>query len=324
MDPKGLTTEALAARERLPFWRDAVCETFVELECESAESNNFYGSIANKTIGDIQFSDVSSSSQRVIRTRSKISHSSLDYYLISIQTEGTGVLAQDGRTAILQPSDFALYDTTRPYDLIFETSFSQLVLRIPREIVAGRLADANRLTALRIQGDRGTGRLASAFLRQLHAEIGGVDELSVSRLHASAIDLLATSIAEQVASPANCTESNVALRRRVSVFIDRNLDNPQLTCELIATSHGISERYLRKVFEASEQSVSEMIWARRLDQGRRDLVDPLKAHLSVTAIGYDVGFKDTAHFSRAFKARYHETPKAVRSTALGNPRLVRS
>jgi AraC-like DNA-binding protein len=62
-------------------------------------------------------------------------------------------------------------------------------------------------------------------------------------------------------------------------------------------------------------SVSELIWSRRLDQARRDLADPLRSHISVTAIAYDVGFKDSAHFSRAFKNRFGLTPGECRSQA---------
>ena len=310
-----LSTDDLTDRERLPFWRDLVCDTFVELECDSATRDRFSGSMTNSEIADIQFSSVTSVAQHVRRTRTKISQSDRDYYLLSVQTHGQGQLTQDGRTAILSPGDFALYDTTRPYDLRFDDNFGQLVLRLPRAIVTGRLAEAERLTAQRVMGDRGAGMLASQFLRHLHAQIDQIDELSVARLHASAIDLLATALAEQTGAHARITESQIMLRRRICAYIDRNLADHRLNCEAIAVAHGISERYLRKVFETSAMPVSEWIWSRRLDQARRDLADPLRSHISVTAIGYDVGFKDAAHFSRAFRAKFGETPSMCRAEA---------
>lgn len=311
-----LTTDELGPRDRLPFWRDMVCGTFVELECEPKADGPFSGSISNACVGDIQFSDVSSLAQQVRRTRSKIASSDLDYFLLSVQTRGRGLLKQDGRSALLNPGDFALYDTTRPYDLHFDDDFGQLVLRLPRSIVTGRLAEAERLTALRVVGDRGAGLLASMFLRQLHAQIDDIDELSVARLHASAVDLLATALAEQLGACAQVSEGQILLRRRVAAFIDLNLGNPNLNCQFIANEHNISERYLRKLFESSEMSVSEWIWSRRLDQAHRDLADPLLAHLSITAIGFDAGFKDSAHFSRAFRAKFGMTPRAYRSSVL--------
>ena len=121
-------------------------------------------------------------------------------------------------------------------------------------------------------------------------------------MQASAVDLIAAAVAEQAGSPVAASECHILLRRRVGAYIDRNLADPRLSCGTIASAHGLSARHLRKVFEDAAMGVSELIWARRLEQARRDLADPLQRHLSVTAIGYDVGFKDAAHFSRAFRS----------------------
>jgi AraC-like DNA-binding protein len=312
-----LTTESVAAHERLAYWRDVVCATFVELDCDSPVPEGFFGSVTNSSLCGIQFSNVQSGPQHVVRTRSRIAQSDLDYFLLSLQVRGQGMLAQDGRTAILKPGDFTLYDTTRPYDLSFKEDFNQLVLRLPREIVSDRLTDTEQLTALCISGAHGVGRLASTFLHQLHQQLDEIDPLSVARLHASVVDLLATALGEQRGTKAcRNSESQVLQRRRICAFIDRNLANPDLNCAMIAAEHRVSERYLRKLFEGSAMSVSEWIWSRRLDQARRDLADPLRAHISVTAIGYDVGFKDGAHFSRAFRAKFGVTPSTCRAEGL--------
>jgi AraC-like DNA-binding protein len=315
MRDEPLSTNGLLKKDRLPFWRDKVCATFVELDCELVNSDDFFGSISNSVIGDIQFSLINASSQLVSRTRSKIAQSSRDYFLLSLQTRGDAVVQQDGRTAILKPGDFALYDTTRPYDLHFNHAFSQLVLRLPRAVVAGRLADAERCTALRIAGRAGAGRLASIFIRQLHREIDGIDPISAARLHASTVDLLATALAEQGGTTGIGCESHLLLRRRIMAFIDDHFADPGLTCAAIAGAHGISDRHVRTIFENSPLGVAEMIWARRLDQAKRDLADPLLTHIGITAIGFDVGFKDAAHFSRSFKAKFGLSPRDYRADA---------
>ena len=51
--------------------------------------------------------------------------------LDSIQTAGTGRISQDGRSTELHPGDFALYDSTRPYELAFDDDFQQYVLMLP-------------------------------------------------------------------------------------------------------------------------------------------------------------------------------------------------
>lgn len=317
MDDRGrLSTDTIAATGRLPYWRDVVCATFVELDCESAMSAGFFGSIENRAMLDLQFSDIRSAAQRVVRTRSTIARSDRDYFLLSLQTAGTGIVAQDGRSALLHPGDFALYDTTRPYDLTFAADFGQIVLRLPRDAVTTRLTDAPRLTALRVPGNRGTGRLASAFLQQVHVELGLIDETSMGRVHASTIDLLTTALAEQAGSrSASQHDPKTVLRHRVEAHIERELANPDLTCETIAAAQGVSPRYLRKLFQDADASVSALIWQRRLDHAYRLLSDPRCGGLSVTAIGYDSGFKDIAHFSRAFRTRFGVTPRGLRASA---------
>lgn len=307
-----LTTDAVAEKDRASYWRDLVCDTFVELECEMPYSDTFSGSLSNIDLGDFQVSIVDSTSQIVRRTRDSIRNSNRDHFLLSLQTCGRGMIAQDDRVAVLKPGDFALYDSTRPYRLEFDNRFGQIVLQLPRQTVTERLIDADLLTAMRVDGGSGVGLLTSNFIRQLHDQIEAIDELSSGRLKASAVDLLATALAEQSGARTHCSEGQAILRRRVCAYIDQHLSDHGLTCERIAAAHAISERQLRRVFEGSELSVSEWIWSRRLEQAKRDLEDPLKAPLSVTAIAYDVGFKDSAHFSRSFRARFGLSPREWR------------
>jgi AraC-like DNA-binding protein len=312
MNDVRLSTDTVAEGERVAYWRDAVCDTFVELECDATRTSRFFGSLTSRQAGAIQYSQVQSAPQHVARTRHKISQSGLDYFLLSLQTGGQGVIEQDGRTAVLRVGDFALYDTTRPYDLWFEDRFSQLVLRLPRRILTERVFDAEQFTALRIDGSTGAGRVASVFFRQLHRELAHVAGASVEQLHASGVDLLATAFSEQTGALATLSEPHRVLKHRICTYIDRHLSDVELSCESIASAHGISERYLRKLFAAGPMSASERIWSRRLNQAKRDLIDPMLRHRTVTSIGYDIGFKDPAHFSRAFKARFGVTPTAWR------------
>jgi AraC-like DNA-binding protein len=318
MEESSLTTIGLPKVERVPFWADLVCSSFVELDCEVPAPEAFHGKIDRLQAGELELYHVTSSQHVVTRTRARIARSNEDGFLLSLQTSGRGTVSQGGRQAVLQAGDFAIYDTTRPYDLRFDDDFSQLVLRLPRRIVTGRIAEIDRLTAQPIAGNRGMGKLASTFLRELHAQLGDLDPLSLPRVHASAVDLIAAAVAEQSGSHVETSECHLLLRRRVSAYIDRNLADSRLSCETIAAAHGISARHLRKVFEDASMSVSELIWARRLEQARRDLIDPLHAHVSVTSIGYDVGFKDSAHFSRAFKSAFDVTPSAYRAKTHDN------
>jgi AraC-like DNA-binding protein len=313
-----LSTDTVTERNRLDYWREIVCDTFVELECRAAGEGGFYGSIESRELKDIRFTRVSSMAQHVVRTPARIARSDLEYFFLSLQLRGRGCHKQDGRVAHLAPGDFVIYDTTRPYELLFGDPFSQLVLSLPREVVKSRLADAERLTACTVQGHRGSGRLASVFIRQLAAQIESIDGSSLLRLHASVVDLVATALAEQrrQIDPAVSRSRNV-LTQQVLQYIEDHLRDPALTCEAIAARHRISQRYLRVLFQELGTCASAWMWRRRLERARQDLVDARQRHLSITTIGFSWGFKDAAHFSRAFKQQFGCTPTAARVNEAG-------
>jgi hypothetical protein len=43
-----LTTADVAERKRFQFWQDAVCDTFVELDCETCLEETFFGEITKR------------------------------------------------------------------------------------------------------------------------------------------------------------------------------------------------------------------------------------------------------------------------------------
>ena len=109
-----------------------VCDTYVQLECDpSAGRDAIEGEIVSDELATLQLSRVTATAQLVKRTPALIARASEDHFLVSIQTQGRGVISQDGRHAVLGPGDFALYDSTRPYQLTFDADFQQYVLKLP-------------------------------------------------------------------------------------------------------------------------------------------------------------------------------------------------
>ncbi len=99
--------------------------------------------------------------------------------------------------------------------------------------------------------------------------------------------------------------------------IAANLFEQNLSAEVLANRHGISPRYVNMLFEAEGLSVSEFILARRLMQAHRMLSDSRLAKRAISAIAYDVGFRDLSYFNRTFRRRYGAKPSDIRANALG-------
>jgi AraC-like DNA-binding protein len=79
---------------------------------------------------------------------------------------------------------------------------------------------------------------------------------------------------------------------------------------------GVSRSLLYRVFEPIG-GVSAFIQARRLDQAFDDILSDGCEQHTVAEIGYRLGFRSDAHFSRAFRARFGMTPGRLRTLGEG-------
>jgi AraC-like DNA-binding protein len=93
------------------------------------------------------------------------------------------------------------------------------------------------------------------------------------------------------------------------------LGRHDLSAGTIAASHGISQRYLRRLFEREGTSFSEFVLAQRLAKSYRMLVDRRYDQLNITQIAHEAGFSDLSHFNRTFRRVHGATPSDVRKAA---------
>lgn len=318
LKPQMLSTEAVPNTQRVAYWRDAICDIFVALDCEAVQQkSDFQGKIVTRSIGNLQFSDVTSSGQRVTRSQERISRTSDDYFLISLQTQGRGLVIQDGRIAELDEGHFALYDSARPYELEFEAPFSQFVARIPRSAVTNRLIAPQGLTARSIDGRRGVGRIALGYLAELERQLPVLDSEESGRLCDTFLDLITLALSGPAEDRPQMSNVRLVQLYRVQRYIEDRLSDGALSPVTIAAVHRITVRYLNMLFAAADTSVVRWIWQRRLEKCERDLTDARHAGRTISEIAYSWGFNDLTHFSRAFKARYNMSPKDYRQARRG-------
>ena len=308
-----MTTTQLPPAERFDAFRTAISTTFVPLDAISDEPG-FYGRLRSAEVGAVQLSQVTAKAHVVRRTERLIRASDPEYYKVGLQVAGYGVLTQDGREAALTPGDFAIYDTSRPYQLSFGADFRMLVAMFPRERLRVPEDCMRALTARRVSGKQGLGALTSPFMLGLGDRLEGLTEAVGSRLSEALLDLLAASFADQpdCAAGISLQPRLNTLRMRIHAFIEERLNDPDLDPGTIARAHNISVRYLYKLFEADGSTVSGWIRAHRLEHCRLDLQDPRFAGVPVAVIGARWGLIDAAGFSRAFKAKFGVGPRDFR------------
>jgi AraC-like DNA-binding protein len=320
-----LSTESVAPDQRLAYWTDLVCDTYVQLDCEAAGGRrSIDGDIRADELASLRLSKVTATPQLVRRTAAKIARASEDYFLVSIQTRGAGVISQDDREARLAPGDFALYDSTRPYELRFDKPFQQYVLQLPGPVLRTALHDTTTLTASTVSGQRGAGHLMIGMIRTLAADI---DTLAPASAHAVAESVTQILIAGLSALPAarraSVSQLTAYHRAQIKACVRARLRDPALGVASLAAELRVSPSTLHRAWSGEACSLSEWIWVQRLEAARQDLCDPNQSARSVSEIAFSWGFNDAAHFSRAFRGRFGSSARELRAGANEDRKVAR-
>lgn len=246
-----------------------------------------------------------STAQVIRRSSRQIARGNGGFFHISVISSGRALVEQDGREATLGPGDFVLADHTRQYRFTYDGDVSQTVLMIPRQLLLERVGPAERFTALKIDGSRSFGSLLSPMLQNLATQLRDVRAEMRARIAGNVLDLIATALLSE------CEEARISATMthvRIKFWIETHLGE-HLSGERIAAACGVSVRHLNRLFAREGTSLMEHVWQRRLVRCRRDLRDPVMCHRSIGDIALCAGFKDLAHFSRAYRARYGTTAR---------------
>lgn len=296
-------------------WREIVCDVLIDLDFEVGSEMPFHGSMRLRDLRETRILDVRATAHQVSRDKSRIRKSGDDYILLSRMMSGSGRIAQHGREAELKPGDFAIYDSTVPYAIKLDRPFEMNVVRIERDRFSHLVRDIDSLTAMPVRGDTGTGRIASLLIGAVAKEIDAIGDLTARQMHDTMLGTVAAALTELQAGGGTrpISEPRHLLMQRALSLVEEELGNEDLSCEFVSRRIGISGRYLRRLFADQGRSLSDTIWERRLLAAHRKLAAQTGVQRSITSIAFECGFKDSAHFSRAFRSRFGISPRDLRS-----------
>lgn len=245
-----------------------------------------------------------------VRSEALVRRSSYNHFFIAFVMDGEVGLAQSGRQIDLQASEFALLDSTHGYEVHAKGAHDVLWIRVPRYRLEGRLPFPMAVTAQKIDGSEGAGRVVSNMLMTLREEVERIGHAKALRISNTLLDLLALCL--ETPSEQAGTRSDMVLRR-IQNYIEAHICDTDLTLERIADRQAVSVRYLNKLFEREGVSTAKWIRMRRLERCRREIESPEFLHRPISDIAYANGFNDASTFNRAFKAHFGVTPTSLRN-----------
>jgi AraC-like DNA-binding protein len=269
--------------------------------------------MAGANVGPLTFANVDASAQTTRRTPRLAGNTQGDCYALTLALDGSILVVQDGRQAVLRRDDYVIFDCSRPLAFIANGNFRVLSCLMPRDMLCLAPEQIARVTGTAISGRGGVGWVLAPFLRRLcdQARRGRMTG-DVHRVVEGTLDLVASLCESQLGDNLRHTPSRTELLLRIRAYIDANLGDPGLSPGQIAGAHYISRSYLYKLFAKQGTSVARLIRERRLERCRRQLGDPACVHEPVSSIGARCGLPDAAHLSRLFRDVYGCSPSDYR------------
>lgn len=306
-------TSEVPAAERFAYWRESVCDCYVQLGCEADNRERFRGKIDITRHSILSMSSVEGLGLTVQRRKRDISASTDEYFLLSLQLNESSQVTQFGKHATLQPGDMALYASSEPYTLNLADHYSQAVVQLPAAKLIERLPNAYMLTAHTISGQSGIGRLVRQNILAFSEHINSPDPVLHTLVQETLIDMIATGLASSGANKVElqCPEQQMLLQAKS--FIRTNLGNPELDRRRVAIEMGLTVRQLNAIFIKHGESISTFIRRVRLETVAADLRDVRFAHQTISEIAFRYGFSNMQHFSTIFRTAFGHSPRAYRS-----------
>jgi len=303
-----LSTAGLPAAGRLMAWTDLYSSRMSRVEFTPADQQSFDAELSIRQLGPLKLARLSVDRCSIERTRRHLAQSPRLYSFL-LQAKGSSSFYHFGHEAQLSEGDFVLCDTGMPHSFHTGNPSVTIMVRVTPEVLREYLPTFEQYCGLPLGRTVGVTNTVAAMVQSLSEQVdfGSCPEYE-TRVARSLLEMISISytIGFHCRSPGSFTVG----RRRNDVirFIEKNLGDPSLTPESVASGLHVSPRYLRAIFAASGEKVSTYIRRRRLEECARRIRDPAWSGHTLTKIAFSWGFNSSPHFTRSFREQFGVSP----------------
>ncbi|MBU3870733.1 helix-turn-helix domain-containing protein [Streptomyces sp. 4503] len=303
-----LTTRSVPPSESLDYWHDAVLDTLVGMDI-ATEGRTYDATLRTDRLGDLRITTVEADPGQVHRAPRFIARGDGREVFVAVQSTGRAQVEQDGRTTELRTGDIGFFETIRPFRSTFPERFRLKIFAVPRPLLELPEAGLRELTARSVRPSGGLPALLAPLLERLADTSESYPTPTAERLAESVIGLVAATAADQLgADPAELPGADGVLLLRIKTYIRWHLSDPGLAPSVIAGVHGISVRYLHRLFEAEGSTVCQWIREQRLRECRKELAAQPPGSVSLGQVARRWGFASPAAFGKAFRNSFGLSP----------------
>jgi AraC-like DNA-binding protein len=189
---------------------------------------------------------------------------------------------------------------------------------VARSKLAGLVPDAGAVFGRAIPPNNEALQLLTRYIGALSQGGGPATPALAQSIANHIIDLMAIAIGPTADAAHQGRQRGLAAARLMAIkaTVSGRLRDPDLSVDMVARLHGLTTRYVHKLFEREGTTFSAFVLERRLLRTRNMLQDPGCLARTIATIAFDCGFNDLSYFNRTFRRAFGGTPSDIRDAAL--------
>ena len=311
-----ISTQDIPESKRLATWREVYGRGIASVDIDPIGDAPFHADVTFSMVPDAHIASGSRSAAHYRVTRELVGRGR-DGIAISLLRSGAASATQFGKELLSGVGSASVLSSDAPSTSTLYSDGSFITLGLSRSPIAALVPNLSSAFGRPIPSENRALRLLTRYLDIVQAG----DELANREIAHSVsthiFDLAALALGARGDSADMAKQRGARAARFAAIRSDilGRLGHDDLSAEGIAASHGISSRYLRKLFEEEGSSFSSFVLAERLIGARRMVVDRYYSHLTIAQIAHENGFGDISYFNRAFRRQFGTTPTDFREAA---------
>jgi AraC-like DNA-binding protein len=240
-----------------------------------------------------------------------------DDVVLYIQETGRRTVSQFGREATVDAANGLLLSNADVSTVVLPGPARFVSIGVPRKSMLALAPGLEDALVRPLPPNAGVLRLLLGYVGILEDE----DTIKTPELqravatHIHDLYALAIGATRDVAEIAKGRGLRVARLCAIKADVVRNLRDGDVSVTALAGRHGVTTRYIQRLFEGDGTTLSKFVLGERLAQAYRMLADPGQGHRTIGALAFEVGFGDLSTFNREFRRHYGATPSDVRGAA---------